>query len=117
MDECEGVDTGGGVKPREGGDPESEVGGDAAGGELPPGEAPGPAVSGGGGEGPEAPKRGWRVESCAASGGTGAGVGAGAGAVQRAGGRAVWPDPGRRASGERRRPHGASRYPASMDAG
>src|SRR5229473_282962 len=100
IDECKRVDTGGGVEPREGGDTEFGIGGDVAERELSPGEAFGAAVSGGRGEGIEAPERGARVESCAAPGRTGAGVGARAGEVQRAGGRAVWADPGRRASGE-----------------
>jgi hypothetical protein len=39
MDECERVDTGGGVEPREGGDPECEIGRDGVGRELSPGEA------------------------------------------------------------------------------
>ena len=60
---------------------------------------------------------GRRVESCAARGRARAGVGARAGEVQRAGGRAVWADAGRRASGERRRRHGASRHAAAVDAG
>ena len=117
MDECARVDTGRGVEPGEGGDPEFEIGGDVAGRELSPGEASGAAVSGGRGEGTEAPERGSRVESCAAHGRTGAGVGARAGEVQRAGGRAVWADAGRRASGERRRRHGPSRHVAAVDAG
>ena len=75
----------------------------------------GAAVSGGRGEGTEAPERGGRVESCAADGRTRAGVGARAGEVQRAGGCAVRADPGRRASGERRRRHGASRHVAAVD--
>ena len=68
------------------------------------------AVSSGRSEGTEASERGWRVKSCAAHGGASAGVGARAGEVQRAGGCAVRADAGRRASGERRRRHGASRH-------
>ena len=84
MDECERVDTGGGVEPREGGDTESGFGSEIDGRELSPGEASGTAVEGGRGEGTEAPERGWRVESCAAHNGARAGVGARAGEVQRA---------------------------------
>jgi hypothetical protein len=116
MDECEGVDTGGGVEPREGGDPKCAIGGDVAGRELPPGEASGAALSIGRREGPEASERGARVESCAADGRTRACIGARAGEVQRAGGRAVRADAGRRAFGERRRHHGASRHVAPVDA-
>src|ERR1700676_2477290 len=115
MDECDRVDTGGGVEPREGGHPEFGFGGDLAGRELSPGEAAGAAVSGGRGERTEAPERGWRVESCAAPGRTRTCVGARAGEVQRTGGRAVWADPGRRASGERRRRQGPSRHAAAVD--
>src|SRR6266545_820301 len=78
-----GTDTGGGVEPREGGDAESGFSSDIDGRELSPGEASGTAVSGGRGEGTEAPERGWGVESCAAPGGARAGVGARAGEVQR----------------------------------
>src|SRR5947209_17474653 len=100
MDECERVDTGRDIEPREGGDAECGIGRDVAGRELSPGEAPGAAVSGGRGQGTEAPERGSGVQSCAAPGGTGACVGARAGEVQRAGGRASWANTGRRASGE-----------------
>src|SRR5215210_1714134 len=116
MDECERVDTGGGVEPREGGDPECAIGGDVTGRELSPSEASGAAISSGRSEGTEASKRGTRVESCAADGRTGACVGARAGEVQRAGGCAVRADVGRRASGERRRHHGAPRHAAAVDA-
>src|SRR5215210_5776259 len=116
MDECERVDTGGGVEPREGGDPECAIGGDVTGRELSPSEASGAALSSGRSEGTEASKRGTRVESCAADGRTGACVGARAGEVQRAGGCAVRADAGGRASGERRRHHGASRHLAPVDA-
>src|ERR1700758_5629977 len=88
-DECEGIDAGGGVEPRKGGDTEFGFGGDVVGRELSPGEASGAAVSGGRGERTEAPRRGWRVESCAAHGRARAGVGARAGKVQRADRRAV----------------------------
>src|SRR5712692_1765297 len=115
MDECARVETGGGVEPREGGDTEFGIGRDVAGRELSPGEASGAAVSGGRGEGTEAPERRERVESCATPGRTRARVGARPGEVQRAGGSAVWADPGRRTSGERRRRHGASRHVAPVD--
>src|SRR5947208_12856692 len=117
MDECERGVTGRGVEPRESGDIEFEIGRDVAGRELSPSEASGAAVSGGWGEGTEAPERGARVESCAAGGRPGACVGARAGEVRRAGGRAVWADPGRRASGERRRCHHSSRHLEALDAG
>src|SRR6266851_8453571 len=94
-DERAGVDASRGAEPREGGDAESEIGGDVVGGELSPGEASGAAVSSGRGEGTEAPKRRWRVESCAAHSRAGAGVGAGAGEVRRADRRAVWANAGR----------------------
>src|SRR6266545_1096357 len=71
MDECERVDTGGGVEPREGGDPACAISGDVAGRELSPGEASGAALSSGRREGTEASERGARVESCAADGRTG----------------------------------------------
>lgn len=115
MDECARVVTGRGVEPGEGGDLEFAIGRDVAGRELSPSEASGAAVSGGRGQGIEAPQRGSRVESCAAPGRTGACVGARAGEVQRAGGRAVWADVGRRASGERRRRHRPSRHVAAVD--
>src|SRR5437870_11035040 len=95
-----GVDASRGAEPREGGDVESEIGGDVVGGELSPGEASRAAVSSGRGEGTEASERGSRVESCAAPGGARAGVGARAGEVQRADRRAVWPNAGRRAFGQ-----------------
>jgi hypothetical protein len=60
---------------------------------------------------------GGRVESSAADGRPQAGAGARPEEVQRAGGRAVWPDAGRRAPGERRRRHGGSRYVAAVDDG
>src|SRR6266566_99280 len=99
-DECEGIDTGGGVEPREGGHTEFGFGGDIVGRELSPGEASGASVSGGRGERTEAPRRGGRVESCAAHGRARAGGGARAGEVQRAGGHAVWADAGSGAFGE-----------------
>src|SRR6266550_402636 len=99
-DECEGIDASGGVEPREGGDTEFGFGGDVVGRELSSGEASGAAVPSGRGERTDAPARGWRVESCAARGRARAGVGARTGQIQRAGGRAVWADPGGRASGE-----------------
>ena len=68
IDECERVGAGGGVEPREGGDTEFGIGGDVAGRELSPGEASGAAVSGGRGEGTEAPERGSGVQSCATHG-------------------------------------------------
>src|SRR5882672_2705056 len=83
MDECARVVTGRGVEPREGGDPEFEIGRDVAGGQLSAGEAFGAALSSGRGEGPEAPERRSAVESCAADGRTGAGAGARAAQVQR----------------------------------
>src|SRR5215218_10996244 len=101
-----GADAGRGVEPREGGHAESDIGGDVDGRELSPGEASGAAVSSGRGQGTEASKRGWRIESCAAHGRARAGVGARAGEVQRADRRAVWADAGRGASGERRRDPG-----------
>src|SRR2546425_2735570 len=116
-DECEGTDTGRGTGPGEGGRVEYEIGGGVAARQLPPGEAIGAAVSGGRGQGTEAPERGTPVESCAAHGRPGACVGARAGEVQRASGRAVWADPGRRASGERRRRHRPSRHIAAVDVG
>src|SRR5438552_10546225 len=114
-DECEGTDTGRGTGAGEGGRVECEIGGGVAARRLPPGEAIDATVSGGRGQGTEAPERGTPVESCAAHGRTGAGVGVGAGEVQRAGGRAVWTDASRRASGERRRRHRSSRHAAAVD--
>src|SRR5215203_2213948 len=79
-----GADAGRGVEPREGGDAESDLGGDVDGGELSPGEASGAAVSSGRGHGTDASERGGRVESCAAYGRARAGIGARAGEIQRA---------------------------------
>src|ERR1700737_1161493 len=90
-----GVDASRGAEPREGGDAESEIGGDVVGGELSPSEASGAAVSRGRGEGSEASECRWRVKSCASPGRARAGISARAGEVQRADRRAVWADAGR----------------------
>src|SRR5579864_1142446 len=116
MDECERVDTGGGVEPREGGDTKFGIGGDIAGRELSPSEASGAAVSSGRREGTEAPERGSRVQSCATHGCPGACVGARAGEVQRAGRGAVWADTGGRAFGQRRPRDDPPRHPEALDA-
>src|SRR5438552_137605 len=76
-DECEGTDTSRGAGPGEGGRVDCEIGGGVAARQLPPGEAIGAAVSGGRGEGTEAPERGTPVESCAAHGRPGARAAAG----------------------------------------
>src|SRR3970040_1438036 len=117
MDERARVDTGGGVEPRQGGDPQCGVGRDVAGRELSPGEAVGASISGGRRQRIEASKCRAAVESRARGGGARASAGARPEEVQRAGGRAVWADVGRRAFVERRRRDGASRHVAAVDAG
>src|SRR5437879_2443920 len=117
MDERERTDAGGGLEPRESGDVKFGFGGDVAGGELSAGETAGAPVSGGRREGTQASERGWSVEPCAAPGLTRTRVGAGAREVRRERRPAVWADAGRRASGQRRRDHGAPRHVAPVDAG
>src|SRR3972149_9934577 len=90
MDERARVDTGGGVEPREGGEPQCGIGRDVAGRELSPGEAVGASIPCGGRQRIEASKCRAAVESRVRGGGARAGAGARPGEGRRAGGRAVW---------------------------